>query len=35
VAAAGRPRCELCGNPIGPEGHVCPALNGHRGAEQA
>ena len=35
VAAAGRPRCELCGNPIGPEGHVCPALNGHRGAEQS
>ena len=35
VAAAGRPRCDLCGNPIGPEGHVCPALNGHRGAEQA
>lgn len=35
VAAAGRPRCELCGNPIGPEGHVCPALNGHRGAEPA
>lgn len=33
VAAAGRPRCELCGNAIGPEGHVCPALNGHRGAE--
>lgn len=30
VAAAGRPRCELCGNPIDPEGHVCPALNGHR-----
>jgi uncharacterized repeat protein (TIGR03847 family) len=35
VASAGRPRCELCGNPIDPEGHVCPALNGHRGAEQA
>jgi uncharacterized repeat protein (TIGR03847 family) len=35
VAAAGRPRCELCGNPIDPEGHVCPALNGHRGAEPA
>lgn len=35
VAAAGRPRCELCGNPLDPEGHVCPALNGHRGAEQA
>jgi len=29
VAAAGRPRCELCGNPIDPEGHICPALNGH------
>jgi uncharacterized repeat protein (TIGR03847 family) len=35
VVAAGRPRCELCGNPIGPEGHVCPALNGHRGAESS
>lgn len=34
VAAAGRPRCELCGNPMDPEGHVCPALNGHHGAEQ-
>jgi uncharacterized repeat protein (TIGR03847 family) len=33
VAAAGRPRCELCGNPIDPEGHICPALNGHSGAE--
>jgi uncharacterized repeat protein (TIGR03847 family) len=33
VAAAGRPRCELCGNPMDPEGHVCPALNGHHGAE--
>jgi uncharacterized repeat protein (TIGR03847 family) len=28
VAAAGRPRCQLCGNPLDPEGHVCPALNG-------
>jgi uncharacterized repeat protein (TIGR03847 family) len=33
VAAAGRPRCELCGNPMDPEGHVCPALNGHHGTE--
>ena len=32
VCAAGRPRCQLCGNPIGPEGHLCPALNGHRAA---
>ncbi|MGH2723766.1 MAG: DUF3090 family protein [Actinomycetota bacterium] len=29
VAAAGRPRCQLCGNPIDAEGHICPALNGH------
>lgn len=29
VCARGRPRCELCGNPIEPGGHVCPALNGH------
>ena len=34
VCAAGRPQCQLCGNPIDPEGHQCPALNGHRqGAE--
>ncbi len=31
VAAAGRPRCELCGNPLDPDGHICPALDGHRG----
>src|SRR5437899_2054414 len=29
VCAAGRPRCQLCGNPLEPEGHRCPALNGH------
>lgn len=28
VAAAGRPTCEFCGNPIDPEGHICPAMNG-------
>jgi uncharacterized repeat protein (TIGR03847 family) len=33
VCARGRPRCQLCGNPLDPEGHVCPALNGHRGSE--
>jgi uncharacterized repeat protein (TIGR03847 family) len=33
VAAAGRPKCQLCGNPMDPDGHVCPALNGHSGAE--
>ncbi len=33
VAAAGRPRCQLCGNPIDSEGHICPALNGHSRSE--
>lgn len=33
VVAAGRPPCPLCGNPLDPEGHICPRLNGyHRGA---
>ncbi|HEX9890939.1 MAG TPA: DUF3090 domain-containing protein [Actinomycetota bacterium] len=31
VVRRGRPRCGLCGNPLDPEGHVCPALNGHGG----
>ena len=30
VIGRGRPRCQFCGNPIDPEGHVCPATNGHR-----
>jgi uncharacterized repeat protein (TIGR03847 family) len=30
VCAQGRPLCQLCHNPIEPEGHQCPALNGHR-----
>jgi uncharacterized repeat protein (TIGR03847 family) len=29
VAARGRPACQFCGNPMDPEGHVCPAMNGH------
>ncbi len=29
VAARGRPRCPLCDNPMDPEGHTCPAMNGH------
>ena len=33
VAAAGRPRCQLCGNPMDPGEHICPALNGHAGSE--
>jgi uncharacterized repeat protein (TIGR03847 family) len=30
VAARGRPRCQFCGNAIDPDGHTCPAMNGHR-----
>ena len=30
VVARGRPLCPLCGNPLDPTGHVCPAQNGHR-----
>ena len=29
ICAAGRPNCFLCGQPINPEGHVCPRSNGH------
>jgi uncharacterized repeat protein (TIGR03847 family) len=29
VCARGRPTCQFCGNPLDPEGHVCPAMNGH------
>ena len=32
VVAAGRPPCPLCGNPLDPQGHVCPRQNGHRGS---
>ena len=30
VAARGRPKCRFCGNPLDPDGHMCPAMNGHR-----
>jgi uncharacterized repeat protein (TIGR03847 family) len=29
LAAAGRPRCPMCGAPKDPSGHVCPEQNGH------
>lgn len=29
VVAAGRPRCPMCGQPMGPGPHVCPQQNGH------
>jgi uncharacterized repeat protein (TIGR03847 family) len=30
VVSRGRPLCPLCGNPLDPTGHICPAQNGHR-----
>ncbi len=29
VVSAGRPRCTMCGAPMGPGSHVCPQQNGH------
>src|SRR5436305_2802530 len=30
VIAAGRPPCPLCGQPLDPDGHICPRQNGYR-----
>jgi hypothetical protein len=30
VCAQGRPTCRFCDRPMDPEGHICPAMNGHR-----
>ncbi|MGB9674156.1 MAG: DUF3090 domain-containing protein [Anaerolineales bacterium] len=30
VASRGRPICPQCGEPMEPEGHICPKKNGHR-----
>jgi uncharacterized repeat protein (TIGR03847 family) len=29
IVAAGRPPCPFCGQPLNPEGHVCPRSNGY------
>jgi uncharacterized repeat protein (TIGR03847 family) len=29
VLAAGRPPCPFCGQPLNPEGHICPRKNGY------
>lgn len=29
IVAAGRPRCTMCGSPMGPGPHVCAQQNGH------
>ncbi len=30
IVASGRPPCPLCGEPLDPQGHLCPRRNGHR-----
>lgn len=30
VVSAGRKPCPLCGEPLDPEGHICPRQNGYR-----
>ena len=30
LIASGRPACPFCGQPIDPEGHICPRANGYR-----
>lgn len=35
VCAAGRPLCPFCRASLDPEGHQCPAMNGHRRMSQA
>lgn len=30
VVARGRPNCPFCGQPLDPDGHVCPRANGFR-----
>jgi uncharacterized repeat protein (TIGR03847 family) len=29
VVSSGRPPCPLCGEPLDPQGHICPRRNGH------
>jgi uncharacterized repeat protein (TIGR03847 family) len=29
IVAGGRPRCSMCGRPLGPGPHFCPPSNGH------
>lgn len=30
IVAAGRPPCPFCGQPMDPDGHLCPRANGYR-----
>lgn len=31
VVSSGRPACPACGQPLDPDGHICPRANGYRG----
>ena len=33
IVEEGRPTCQLCGLPMDPAGHKCPASNGHHAAD--
>jgi uncharacterized repeat protein (TIGR03847 family) len=35
VVRAGRKPCPLCGEPLDPDGHVCPRQNGYRRSEES
>jgi len=30
LVAAGRAPCPFCGEPLDPEGHICPRANGYK-----
>lgn len=30
LVSAGRPNCPFCGQPLDPDGHICPRANGYR-----
>jgi len=34
VVSAGRPPCPFCGQPLDPEGHLCPRANGYKRVAQ-
>lgn len=35
VISAGRPPCQFCGQPMSPDGHVCPRSNGYKRISRA
>jgi uncharacterized repeat protein (TIGR03847 family) len=35
VISAGRPPCQFCGQPLNPDGHLCPRSNGYKRIRRA